>query len=134
MKNAMRIILSFFAFAGTYYFIYWFAFSFLLGARNISPWSAIVSLAIAVLVAVFVWKKTAGTSNGLATCIVLGGLIVGGIGFVGGFFGPLIFTPEANLGPLLGIFITGPVGFGVGLIAGAIYWKIKEKKQVIVEG
>lgn len=34
------------------------------------------------------------------------GVILGLIGFVG----PLIFTPDANQGPLLGIFITGPIG------------------------
>jgi hypothetical protein len=39
---------------------------------------------------------------------------------VGGFFGPMILTPEANQGPMLGIFITGPLGLLVGAIAGAI--------------
>jgi len=47
-------------------------------------------------------------------------LIVGGIGFAAGFFGPMIFTPQANQGPLLGIFITGPIGFVIGLIYGVI--------------
>ena len=46
------------------------------------------------------------------------GVIMGVIGFVGGFVGPLIFTPEANQGPLLGIFITGPLGFVLGLVVG----------------
>ncbi|WP_256750597.1 hypothetical protein [Mesorhizobium sp. Mes31] len=46
------------------------------------------------------------------------GVILGVIGFVGGFVGPLIFTPEANQGPLLGIFITGPLGFVLGLVVG----------------
>jgi hypothetical protein len=46
-------------------------------------------------------------------------LIVGGIGFAAGFFGPMILKPEANQGPMLGIFITGPIGFLVGLIFGA---------------
>lgn len=48
------------------------------------------------------------------------GVILGVIGFVGGFVGPLIFTPEANQGPLLGIFITGPLGFVLGLVVGLI--------------
>lgn len=50
----------------------------------------------------------------------LGAVILGGIGFVGGFFGPIIFTPEANQGPLLGIFITGPIGAVLGAIAGVL--------------
>jgi hypothetical protein len=32
-----------------------------------------------------------------------------------------IFTPKANQGPLLGIFITGPAGAIVGFIAGALF-------------
>ena len=46
------------------------------------------------------------------------GAILGIIGFLGGFIGPVIFTPEANQGPLLGIFITGPLGFVLSLRAG----------------
>jgi len=43
---------------------------------------------------------------------------VGAITFLLGFFGPLPITPEANQGPLLGIFITGPLGFVFGWIWG----------------
>ena len=50
-----------------------------------------------------------------------GGLIVGGIGFCAGFFGPMVFAPDANRGPLLGIFITGPLGALLGAIGGVIY-------------
>src|SRR5947208_66494 len=35
-------------------------------------------------------------------------LAVGGVAFAVGFFGPMIFEPGANQGPLLGIFFTGP--------------------------
>lgn len=45
-------------------------------------------------------------------------LKIGGIGFALGFFGPMILSPGANQGPLLGIFITGPLGFFIGLIWG----------------
>lgn len=34
--------------------------------------------------------------------------IVGGIGFVGGFFGPMLLSPGSNQGPMLGLFLTGP--------------------------
>jgi hypothetical protein len=43
-------------------------------------------------------------------------LFLGLVGFAAGFFGPMIFAPGANQGPLLGIFITGPVGFLMGLV------------------
>jgi hypothetical protein len=42
-------------------------------------------------------------------------LFVGGIAFLIGFVGPMILAPGANQGPLLGIFITGPLGLLVGL-------------------
>jgi len=48
------------------------------------------------------------------------GAILGAIGFLGGFVGPIIITPEANQGPLLGIFITGPLGFLIGLVVGLV--------------
>lgn len=54
-------------------------------------------------------------------CALFGGVILGGIGFAAGFFGPILFMPEANQGPLLGIFITGPLGFVLGIICGAVY-------------
>jgi hypothetical protein len=44
---------------------------------------------------------------------------LGALGFGLGFFGPILLTPEANQGPLLGIFITGPLGFLLGLLWGA---------------
>jgi hypothetical protein len=43
---------------------------------------------------------------------------IGLVGFVAGFFGPLLLTPEANQGPLLGIFITGPLGVVLGALVG----------------
>jgi hypothetical protein len=47
-----------------------------------------------------------------------GAVMVGAIGFCAGFFGPMLFAPDANQGPLLGIFITGPLG---GAIGGFVY-------------
>jgi hypothetical protein len=50
----------------------------------------------------------------------IGAWIGAPIGFILGFFGPMIFMPGANQGPLIGIFFTGPLGFILGAIAGAI--------------
>lgn len=58
--------------------------------------------------------------------VLSGGLFLGGIGFLAGFIGPLLLSPEANQGPLLGIFITGPVGLllggGLGMLAAGRQW------------
>jgi hypothetical protein len=36
-------------------------------------------------------------------------------------FCPILFTPEANQGPLPGLFITGPLGFLPGAVGGFLY-------------
>jgi len=61
-------------------------------------------------------------------------LSIGLITFLIGYFGPIIFLPEANLGPLLGIFITGPLGFLLGGVIG--FWRIlinTERKIATIE-
>ena len=60
--------------------------------------------------------------RGIVIAALLPALVVGGIAFAIGFFGPIVWAPEANQGPLLGIFITGPAGFALGL-AGGIAWQ-----------
>lgn len=46
-------------------------------------------------------------------------MLIGVISFSLGFFGPICFSPESNQGPLLGIFITGPVGVLIGASIGS---------------
>jgi len=53
--------------------------------------------------------------------IGLWALALGTTGFAAGFFGPIALNPDANQGPLVGIFITGPGGALGGLILGAIF-------------
>jgi hypothetical protein len=48
------------------------------------------------------------------------GWIVGGVGLAIGFVGPLVIWPKANLGPLLGILLTGPLGFVVGALGAGL--------------
>ena len=78
---------------------------------------AVIALLIGVLVRYGAFGDRAG---GIIRRAVRPALILGGIGFAAGFFGPIIFAPGANQGPLLGIFITGPLGFVIGLIYGVI--------------
>ena len=62
------------------------------------------------------WRKFDFAKMRPVTAILTGALLLGTIGFCAGFFGPIILTPEANQGPLLGIFITGPLGAILGLV------------------
>ena len=48
------------------------------------------------------------------------GRTVGAVGLAMGLIGPLVFYPKSNLGPLLGILVTGPLGFVIGVIGSVI--------------
>ena len=74
-----------------------------------------------------------GPGERILKCTGIGALIVGGIGFAGGFFGPILFRPDANQGPLLGIFITGPIGFVLGGAGGFIVGLMRSKKPPVSE-
>jgi hypothetical protein len=83
----------------------------------------IISLLIASAISVLAWKKMSVNADRLETHMLIWGIIIGAIGFIVGIFGPLLFHWGGNQGPLLGILYTGPLGFIIGLISGAIYWK-----------
>jgi hypothetical protein len=51
--------------------------------------------------------------------VVLWTVVIGTVSFVAGFAGPLLLS-TSNLGPLLGIFVTGPLGFLLGGLVGAL--------------
>jgi len=48
-------------------------------------------------------------------------LTLGAVGGAAGFFGPIFLNPDANQGPLLGIFITGPGGAIAGAVLGFFF-------------
>ncbi len=113
--------------SATYYFVFWLPLSFVpFLQQNIG--GSILSLLCAVGVGWYTWKSLNSIPDGLVSSIFLGAIILGAIGFCAGFFGPIIFTPRANQGPLLGIFITGPLGFVFGGVGGFVYWLFKGKK------
>jgi hypothetical protein len=70
-----------------------------------------------------------GSGCGTAFAYALAGAVaLGFIGFIIGFVGPIVFTPKASQGPLLGIFITGPAGAVTGFIIGALYSQLRRPK------
>jgi hypothetical protein len=75
---------------------------------------------IAIICWGFALRGHIAESRRRTTSALQGGIVLGGIGLVAGFFGPLILAPQCNLGPLLGIFTTGPLGFVLGAIIGWI--------------
>ncbi|UAM99414.1 hypothetical protein K8354_06280 [Polaribacter litorisediminis] len=133
MKTFIRIILTFISFLASYYFTFWVPFSLIPDAHNIPAIPNIISFLVGLSVAILIWKKTKNMSNSLSQYVILGGIIVGSIGFILGFIGPIILSPNSNQGPLLGIFVTGPISFLVGLVGGGIYWVLKVKNRKILK-
>jgi hypothetical protein len=120
MNIGVRILVLLLVVPSIFYFVYWIPFSLIpLGNQR---WIAdLVSLACAAGAGWFIWSSTsAGHGKPLAR-MLYGAMLIGGIGFTAGFFGPMIFAPGANQGPLLGLFITGPLGFVLGGIGGLLW-------------
>ena len=51
--------------------------------------------------------------------------ILGIAGFLAGFVGPMILAPDANQGPMVGIFISGPAGVALGSLLWGLCWLAK---------
>ncbi|MEQ1726915.1 MAG: hypothetical protein ABL982_00930 [Vicinamibacterales bacterium] len=112
------------------YFVFWVGGATLL-LLHAPVWPAsLCSLVAAAAVGRYVWRHTGMLHAGLISSIALGAFATGGIGFVGGFFGPMLFVPDANQGPLLGLFITGPLGFVLGALGGAVYWVARGRRRL----
>jgi hypothetical protein len=127
MKSITRVFVSAIAALATFYLMSVF-FPFL-RIIPVARLQVLVKLLCAGVAARYTWQHTAWASPGLAICMLFGGVVTGAIGFSAGFFGPLIYHPEANQGPLLGIILTGPLGFLAGAAAGAIYWRMRSKSK-----
>jgi len=120
MNGRARLILAIVAGVAAHYFVFWISFAFVpFGEQD---WLAtVMALACGIVAGRFVWLRLSAADGSVVALMLTGALITGGIGFVGGFFGPMIFAPGANQGPLLGLFITGPLGFLLGGAGGLVY-------------
>jgi hypothetical protein len=127
MTALFRVACTFLVAVTAFYLTLWLVGALVLPAGTPVLLRLLLSLVAAILAGRYFWTRATFSPEGPARAIMLGALLVGGIGFCAGFFGPLIFTPEANQGPLLGILITGPLGFLAGAIGGFIYWWIRRR-------
>ena len=131
---AGRIGITAFVFLATFVVVPFVSFSLALFAiepNRFVMWG--VSLACATAASVAWWRWSRGHTGrsegpGPLARIVSGGAAVGAVGFLLGFVGPMIFSPESNQGPLLGIFFTGPLGFFLGAIGGYVYWLVTRNR------
>lgn len=81
---------------------------------------------IPLLIWRFVLKKRTGPTFGQYSLTMFGlTLGLGFIGFLVGFFGPIALDSGQAQGPLLGIFITGPLGALAGVIGSWVWFYVK---------
>ena len=118
MVSFGKFVIAALVFAAVYFFSYWMLFAQVL--PETAPWMASAAALLTATGSAFLVFRSMGAAGVFATA-ARWAAIAGAIGLCGGFFGPLILTPEANQGPLLGLFITGPLGFIGGGICGLIY-------------
>lgn len=118
----------------TYFYVYWIPGSqYLRGAET--RWLRVAaSVLCAAIAAAFVFHRTWVGPKGAIEAVAFGALALGSLGFVLGFFGPLLLAPEANQGPLLGLFIMGPLGFVCGAAGGWIYWEKRSRARQTQKG
>jgi hypothetical protein len=129
MNLVGRIIVVTIVALATYFLSYWLPVALIRfnGYEVVAP---IIALVCAMAVGWFVWKALDPRSaSGILSTMFLWAAVAGGIGFVGGFLGPMLFAPSANQGPLLGIFITGPLGFLLGGVTGFAYALHQKRKN-----
>jgi hypothetical protein len=117
MNLPVRATLVAFAFIGSF-LLSWLLLGMFFGIGGLGR---LVPLVIAALVAWSEWRRLGSGGASAIGYAGYGALILGSIGLLLGFFGPMIFAPGANQGPMLGIFITGPGGAVLGAVLGKIY-------------
>jgi len=120
MQGFVRGVVAALVFAAVYFFSFWLFFVQIV-PDGVMWLATLLALLAAALAARWVWRRMGEGGGGVFTTALQWAAIAGAAGFCGGFFGPMIFAPEANQGPMLGLFITGPLGFIGGGAAGLAY-------------
>ncbi len=115
MIRILKPIVSFLMF----FVVLFFIGTILTIATELPDWiSVALALFGAVLVAWYTWRLVSGEKMGTGISVLCGALMLGGLGFIIGFLGPMILAKDTSQGPLVGIFITGPLGVFLGAIGG----------------
>lgn len=117
VNTPLRATLALLVFFGSFVFIR-LLLLVLLPADGAAWLGSILALVAALVAARITWVRGGVQTGSKLRSALLGAAALGGIGFALGFFGPMIFAPGANQGPMLGIFVTGPAGALLGAVLG----------------
>ncbi len=131
MKILGLLFVSALVFVASFYALTYLFFGSYFNTQGQEMLGRVLGILSALGIAVFTFFKLKNQTSGVFTYALLGGIIFGSIGFVLGFFAPILLNPVANQLPLLGIFVGGPIGFLVGLYVGRRYWKLMKKRKTL---
>ena len=81
----------------------------------------ILALFGAALVGRYTWKLVSGGKVGAGISVLCGALMLGGLGFIIGFLGPMVLAQDTSQGPLVGVFVMAPLGLLLGAIGGYVF-------------
>ncbi|MCU0621604.1 MAG: hypothetical protein MUC69_08885 [Gemmatimonadales bacterium] len=119
-RLALVFVASAVSAVAAFYFTFWMTALLLPGSGLQATLRVGLALAVAALAAVVVAQPA--EHAGLGRSAAQGALLLGSLGFALGFFGPMLLAPDANQGPMLGLFLTGPGGAVLGALLGAARW------------
>ena len=78
-----------------------------------------------------VFRRRPAQEGGMVARWAIGtAAVLGSISFLGGFVGPIVVRPDLPQGPLLGIFITGPLGTTAGLVIGLVIGLVLQRQRL----
>jgi hypothetical protein len=84
---------------------------------------------------IFLFKNKSVAPKPMLYYIIIGGFLSGFTALILGVIGAIIFYPQSNIAPIIGFIYTGPIGFLLGLLGGAVYWAVKVRgKRVNTTG
>jgi len=135
MNMGVRLLLTLLTYVAVHLMAFWLVVLLVGGADRSNGVEMPAAVIVALVASTYVWRRLAVRAaqaqalppRGLGECVLLGALLTGAIAFTIGFAGPIIIDPRTVQGPMLGIFITGPLGFVLGAIGGAVYWFISQR-------
>jgi hypothetical protein len=122
MKLFLRAALTLTSAVAAFYFAFWIGAALIIGSGLPFWLSGLGALLAALATGFYVWKRVVSPQTGLVGSVFLGVVVVGGLGFSAGFFGPMIFSSGAKQGSLIGFSVTGPIGLVLGALGGGVHW------------
>jgi hypothetical protein len=118
----IRLVIAVIATCVAYFVMLWLVTPLFFDAGIPARARILPSLVGAIGAGFLAWLLAGKLPQEAAAAMGTGALIGSAVGFIGGFIGPMLFSPDSNQGPLVGLFITGPLGVPLGGIVGLFVW------------